>query len=154
MLGEVDVVGVSVSSGVRAQPHDDDEMIAGAVARGSSALLADPAAMYGIGLEGGVAGHDGRLFACAWCAVADRSGAVALACTGRFELPPAVSRLVRQGLELGEADDLVFGRTNSKQQEGAVGLLTQGRMTRASFYADAVALALIRAVNPALYPGA
>jgi hypothetical protein len=36
-----------------------------------------------------------------------------------------VRRLVRdEGLELGHADDLVFGRTNSKTTNGACGLLT------------------------------
>lgn len=151
MLGEVEATGVHVPSGVSAQPHGDEEMIAGAEARASRALAAVAGASYGVGLEGGVDEHGGRMFACAWCAVADRSGRLSLACTGRFELPPAVAELVRQGVELGDADDRVFGRANSKQQEGAVGLLTRGRFTRASFYAEAVALAFIRVTNPDLF---
>jgi inosine/xanthosine triphosphatase len=40
------------------------------------------------------------------------------------QLPPKVIALVQQGMELGDADDIVFGQTNSKQQMGAMGLLT------------------------------
>jgi hypothetical protein len=45
-----------------------------------------------------------------------------------------VCRLVRdEGLELGHADDLVFGRTNSKTTNGACGLLTGVPNSGASF---------------------
>ena len=54
-----------------------------------------------------------------------------------------VRELVEQGLELGDADDLVFGESNSKQQNGAVGLLTDNVETRTSLYEQAVVLALI-----------
>ena len=74
-----------------------------------------------------------------------------VASTGNFQLPPRVAELVRGGMELGEADDAVFGRTNSKQNEGAVGILTHGRLTRAAFYAPAVLLALVKFLNPAHY---
>jgi len=69
-----------------------------------------------------------------------------------FVLPAQVARLVCSGLELGEADDQVFGTQNSKQQNGAVGLLTHDALKRAEFYAQAVQLALIPFINPQLYP--
>ena len=71
--------------------------------------------------------------------------------TGEFFLPPRVSELVHQGKELGEADDIVFGRSNSKQDNGAVGLLTGNVIDRAAFYEQAVILALIPFRNPELY---
>lgn len=37
---------------------------------------------------------------------------------------------VAGGMELGEADDHVFERSNSKQEDGAVGLLTKGLIDR------------------------
>jgi non-canonical (house-cleaning) NTP pyrophosphatase len=72
-------------------------------------------------------------------------------CTGRFALPPRVAELVHQGKELGVADDIVFGRTNSKQENGAVGLLTENIIDRAAYYEQAVILALIPFKNPLLY---
>lgn len=71
--------------------------------------------------------------------------------TGMFFLPARVTELVEQGKELGEADDIVFGRTNSKQASGAVGLLTGDLIDRAAFYEQAVVLALIPFKNPDLY---
>jgi non-canonical (house-cleaning) NTP pyrophosphatase len=53
-----------------------------------------------------------------------------------------VAALVRAGVELGEADDRVFGRSGSKQGEGAVGLLTKGAICRSSYYEHALILAL------------
>ena len=72
--------------------------------------------------------------------------------TGTFGLPPTVADLVRQGKELGEADDQVFGQTNSKQNDGAVGLLTDNVIDRMQLYEHAVILALIPFKNEALYP--
>ncbi len=74
--------------------------------------------------------------------------------TGTFRLPEPVARLVREGRELGEADDVVFGRSNSKQEEGAVGLLTGNVIDRAALYEHAVILALAPFKNPDLYDDA
>jgi inosine/xanthosine triphosphatase len=147
----LDVAGLSVSSGVSAQPVGDEEMIAGATARAQATLSLRAEADFGVGLEGGVVDLRAGLFACAWCACVDRAGGVGLACSGLFQLPPQVAELVRGGMELGEADDRVFGRVNSKQNEGAVGILTHGVLTRAQFYAPAVMLALVKFVNRPLY---
>jgi hypothetical protein len=46
----------------------------------------------------------------AWVVVQAPSGATSHARTASFTLPAAVSQLVLQGLELGDADDAVFGR--------------------------------------------
>lgn len=58
-------------------------------------------------------------------------------------LPQEVASLVRQGVELGIADDRVFGRSNSKQSNGAVGLLTADLIDRQRYYEHAVILALV-----------
>ena len=152
MLGEVNVVGVNVESGVSAQPFGDEEMIAGATQRARAALHAQADAIYGVGLEGGCSELREGLFASAWCVVVDRADNTGLASTGHFQLPPRVAELVRGGMELGHADDIVFGRSNSKQQEGSIGLLTHGKFTRAQFYASAVMMAFIRFVNSPLFP--
>jgi inosine/xanthosine triphosphatase len=151
LFGDVEVSAVAVASGVSAQPVGDEEMIAGATRRAQAAFSASANAGYGVGLEGGVVELREGMFACAWCAVAGPNGIVGVASTGQFQLPPKVAELVRGGMELGDADDVVFGRTNSKQNEGAVGILTHGQLTRAQFYTPAVMLALVKFVNPGVY---
>lgn len=148
---DIDIIGSIVESGVRAQPIGDDECITGAAQRAIAALEAVPGAEYGIGLEGGVVSVRGGLFACAWCVVVDGWGKTGMASTGRFQLPPRVVELVQQGMELGEADDLVFGRSDSKMHEGACGILTHGRLIRSQFYSPAVLLAFIRFMNEAIF---
>jgi non-canonical (house-cleaning) NTP pyrophosphatase len=72
--------------------------------------------------------------------------------SGEFFLPEKVAELVRGGVELGEADDRVFSRNNSKQGNGAIGLLTNDIIDRKSLYIPAVIFALIPFANPELYP--
>lgn len=76
-----------------------------------------------------------------------------MARTASFPLPPRLVALIRGGMELGAADDLVFGRSGSKAQDGSVGLLTHGAIDRASYYAHAMVLALIPFMNRPLYAG-
>ena len=71
--------------------------------------------------------------------------------TGSFPLPPKVTALVQSGMELGDADDAVFQRINSKQGSGTVGILTKGMIDRTSYYDHALKLALVPWIHPALY---
>lgn len=146
----VEVVGVSVPSGVSEQPMSDDETLQGAVNRVNRARQAVPGADFYAGIEGGVSFANGRLFAFAWIVVAN-DAFESHARTSAFELPPAIRDLILEGLELGEADDRVFNQQNSKQQNGAVGLLTSDRMTREMLYREACVLALIPFFNRDLY---
>ena len=72
--------------------------------------------------------------------------------TGHFALPPQVARLVvKEGMELGDADDQVFDRTNGKHGSGTVGILTNGMIDRANYYDHALKLALTPWIRPDLY---
>lgn len=64
-----------------------------------------------------------------------------------FELPAVVTKLIHEGVELGEANDRVFGTENSKHDAGAVGILTNGLIDRTALYEPAVTLALIPFMN-------
>lgn len=141
---------VSVPSGVSRQPMTSEETRQGALNRARAARETAPAADYWVGIEGGVEAENGDLAAFAWVAVlsTERAGQSR---TGAFFLPPSVAELVRQGKELGEADDIVFNRANSKQENGAIGLLTGNVIDRTALYEQAVILALVPFKNPALY---
>jgi inosine/xanthosine triphosphatase len=143
------VQGVSVPSGVSDQPLSDEETLQGALNRARAAQVQVPTADYAFGIEGGCEERYGLLWTFAWIAVIG-GGQTGLGRTGAFALPQAVADLVREGLELGEADDRVFGRTNSKQANGAIGLLTEDKIDRQTYYSHAVIMALVPFKNPAL----
>ena len=144
----IDVSGVEVDSGVGDQPDSDAKTRMGARARALGANDAAPDADFWVGLEGGVEVLDGQLMAFAWMAVKGRRGDVSEARSATLPLPPAVKELVDAGMELGEANDRVFSTVNSKQGGGAYGLLTNGRYTRESIYAQTLIIALTPFINP------
>lgn len=74
-----------------------------------------------------------------------------LAKTGMFPLPTAIAQMVSDGLELGDADDKLFGRVGGKKRNGTVGLLTNNAVTRADYYEQALLLALVPWIRPDVY---
>jgi len=147
---ELNVSAGAVPSDVAQQPLSDEETLQGALNRSRNAQAAYPGADYWIGVEGGIEPLGQELTAFAWIVVRSQE-MMGKARTGTFFLPPAVAELIRQGKELGEADDIVFGRSNSKQDNGAVGLLTDNVIDRAQLYEHAMILALIPFKNEMLY---
>ncbi|MCB9809839.1 inosine/xanthosine triphosphatase [Candidatus Peribacteria bacterium] len=147
------VTGVSVPSGVADQPLTAEETLLGAENRVRHAQQQLPEATYTVGIEGGVAWQEGRLMCFAAIVVAGPGGQTQCLMTPYFWLPPAVAELVERGVELGDADDQVFGHSNSKQQMGAVGILTQGQIDRQALYAHTLQLCIIPFCRPELYPG-
>jgi inosine/xanthosine triphosphatase len=147
---EFTIQTLSVPSGVSDQPMTDADTQAGALTRAENARDAIPDASFWVGVEGGCDYLDGEMVAFAWIQIlsADRHSH---ARTAVFRLPVKVQKLVEEGMELGDADDVVFGKQNSKQKNGAVGLLTEDVETRTSLYEQAVILALIPFKNPTLY---
>ncbi|MDN3689014.1 inosine/xanthosine triphosphatase [Cyclobacterium jeungdonense] len=137
------VEGLNVDSNVKDQPQGDVETYTGAYNRAFEAKKAFPEADYWVGIEGGVDEVGAQMVAFAWMVILDGSNKVGKAKTGTFFLPEAISKLVREGMELGDADDRVFQQTNSKQGNGAVGVLTNGVVNRLEYYQQAVILALI-----------
>jgi inosine/xanthosine triphosphatase len=143
--------GLSANSDVKDQPNSDVETRAGALNRINNAKSLYSDYDYYVALEGGVLKLESGYYECfAWCAIyhdeihnINRSGS--------FTLPKKIGELLDNGKELGEADDIVFGRTNSKQSNGAVGILTNDAITRTSFYVENVSLTLIPFKNIDLY---
>ena len=144
-----DFEAISVASGVPDQPMGEAETLLGAENRVNNAKKLVKAE-YWVGLEGGVAINGDELEAFAWMVIHsnDRKGKGR---TGSFFLPAKVAKLVHDGMELGEADDVVFGQSNSKQKGGAVGLLTKGLLTRTDYYEQALILSLIPFINQEYY---
>ena len=144
---KITVEGIKVASGVSDQPLSDDKPRQGAHKRAQNARRSRPGADFWVGIEGGLEEHERLMHCFAWMVVQGpkRQG---IGRTATFILPEEVSQHIRAGYELGDADDMVFGQTNSKQQNGSVGLLTGDRITRTTYYVPAVVLALIPFLQP------
>ena len=146
-----EVQGVSAPSEVSEQPMSSNETLMGATNRAENVSKLVPEADYWIGIEGGIEDANEELEVFAWVVVKARDGKISKGKTGSFFLPQKIAELVLQGMELGEADDIVFGRTNSKQANGAIGILTDDALTRTTYYVPAVIMALIPFKNRTLY---
>jgi inosine/xanthosine triphosphatase len=141
---------VSAASGVSDQPMDDGETYCGAKNRADNALAGRETADYYVGIEGGIESFENDMQAFAWVVVKSDSKC-GKARTASFFLPAAVVNLIKAGHELGAADDIIFKRRNSKQENGAVGILTENVINRTNYYTEAVILALIPFKNHELY---
>ncbi len=146
-----ELISVDVESGVSDQPENDRETRQGARNRVVAARRVEPDADYWVGIEGGIESVDDQLMAFAWMVVLGRNDKIGEARSVTLPLPPAVRELIDDGFELGEANDRVFGTTNSKQKGGAYGLLSDGKYTREFIYSQTLVIALIPFVNE-LYP--
>lgn len=147
---EFEFVGVSVPSDVADQPFSNDETFLGAKNRADNASNEIKDADFFIGIEGGVEYIENEMGSFAWVVIKS-AGKYGKARTGTFFLPKQVVELIKDGKELGEADDIVFRRNNSKQENGAVGILTGDVIDRTKYYTEAVILALIPFKNVDLY---
>jgi non-canonical (house-cleaning) NTP pyrophosphatase len=70
---------------------------------------------------------------------------------GRMLLPRVAAERMRAGEELGDIIDDLFARKDSKRQTGAVGLLTEGAVSRTDAFADLVAMACAPFLNRDIY---
>ena len=147
---EFNILSVKAQSNVSDQPMNSEETLTGACNRAANAREILPVADYWVGIEGGVEMDGQELAAFAWVVVQSRHQ-VGKGRTGTFYLPHKISDLVRSGIELGKADDIVFNRSNSKQENGAIGLLTGDLIDRTQLYEMAVLFALLPFRNQELY---
>jgi inosine/xanthosine triphosphatase len=147
---EFDFIGKSVDSMVSNQPMSDHETYRGAWNRAENLKKVYSDGDYWVGIEGGIEEMRESMHAFAWMVIINQeiSGE---ARTATFPLPEKIKFLVKQGIELGHADDLLFQRSNSKQKDGAVGILTRGIIDRTNYYEHALVLALIPFLNKPLY---
>lgn len=142
---DVHLVGRDVPSGVSEQPTSLDDTIRGAITRARRAF---EGCDLSVGLEDGLmrvpSTQSGYMNVCA-CAIFDgRRDHLGLA--SAFEYPIEVVRLViDDGLDVTQAFVKAGLSDNHRlgAAEGAIGILTSGRLTRTAYAAQAVTMALI-----------
>lgn len=159
---EIEVNGVSVDSGVGHQPLSQLETRTGAINRARNAKIATPQGDYWVGLEGGLEEVDvldqntkptgkKEFHSVVYICIINKTDLKGEGHAAGFQIPQEIATLVKQGMELGTADDQVFKLHNSKQGDGAAGILTGGIITRKTLYEMGVILALIPFINSDLY---
>ena len=152
-LSNTDISAIEVPSGVSEQPKSLEETIQGAINRAKGAFQ-DCDISFGI--ESGIMSvphtKTGYMDFCA-CAIYDgKEHHIGL--SSAFEYPIKVTKLIiEQGLDANQAFYKSGLTTNVKigSAEGAIGMLTKGRVTRKDYTKQAILMALIHLENPDLF---
>eukprot|EP00511_Aplanochytrium_stocchinoi_P010483 CAMPEP_0204862894 /NCGR_PEP_ID=MMETSP1348-20121228/2898_1 /ASSEMBLY_ACC=CAM_ASM_000700 /TAXON_ID=215587 /ORGANISM="Aplanochytrium stocchinoi, Strain GSBS06" /LENGTH=634 /DNA_ID=CAMNT_0052013047 /DNA_START=347 /DNA_END=2251 /DNA_ORIENTATION=- len=152
-------IGMRAPSLVADQPVGDEETKRGAINRAKYCyqncikLDVDPNhVVYTLGLEGGIKDTDKGYECFAWISVYDVTSDEINSCrTASFELPQGLTRLLKTGVELGTADDMLYKRVNGKQGSGTVGILTGGVIDRTEYYRHCAILALAPFAQPEVH---
>lgn len=145
-LSNFEIEGIEVISDVADQPISLEETINGAINRAKNAF-AD--CEYSIGLESGWMSvpktKSGYMDVCV-CAIYDgKECHLGLSSAWEFPNPEVTNLIIKDGLNTTQAINKV-GMTKNENigsEEGAVGLLTKGRMTRKEYTKQALRTALI-----------
>src|SRR5690606_13762797 len=122
----------------------------GAINRARAALVAG-SAHIGMGVEGGVQETSHGMFVGAWAAVVDGAGRLGIGAGGRILLPESIAERIRAGRELGPEMDQFSGLENVRQHQGAIGILTNGLLSRSEALEIAPTYALARFIAPEKY---
>lgn len=144
-----------VDSGVDEQPKSLGEVVQGAKNRAEAAFKKEEDG-FGFGLESGLmsvpGSKSGIMDLCA-CAIFDGRD-FHLGLSSCFECPTEMNRLMlEEGLDMSQACNKI-GLTDNPEigsEEGAIGILTKGRVTRKDYTKQAIITALIHLENAELY---
>ncbi|MFS0787552.1 DUF84 family protein [Shouchella sp. 1P09AA] len=127
------ISAIASASGVRDQPLSSEETRKGALNRAERARQAEDADL-GIGLEGGVMLVKGIYYICNWGVLVTRDGRIYPASGLSLPLPKVYNDSLESGVELSH----IIGNEIGKK-DGAIGLLTNGRVTRKQMFSQLVA---------------
>lgn len=138
--------GIAANSHVRDQPLTSEETRLGARNRIQHCRQQCPDADFVVGLEAGI----DETFTFAWMVI-EHQGQVSESRSASLPLPPMALAKIQQGMELGDIMDEMFQQHNVKHKGGAIAMLTNHKLTRSAVYEQALILALIPFIHPALF---
>ncbi|MDO8122958.1 MAG: inosine/xanthosine triphosphatase [Candidatus Hermodarchaeota archaeon] len=145
---ELELVPVSVDSGVQPFPMSQQETLTGAHNRAQKAWEADTSIDYAVGIEAGVFSIE-TYFLVQGFAVVRKDDEVGLGCSVAFEVSPnLIAKIDPSSDRSKQTVEQLLGRSNIFHQEGVVGVLTQNQLTRTQILRDAVICALPRFLLP------
>ncbi len=147
LLGDAEVIGVGVNSGVAEQPMGFREILEGALNRAISAYEI-VGGDYSVGIEAGYLYLDSKvLLDVQVVVVMDNNNKVTLGLSPSYQVP-------QKALEynsLGEYMSYISRRKNINREIGAIGYFTKGTITRTDLTYSAVVMALVPRLNPEYY---
>ncbi|HDL8052753.1 TPA: inosine/xanthosine triphosphatase [Yersinia enterocolitica] len=136
--GQYRIEGINVDSGVPLQPIGSAETRTGARQRVRNARQMRPEADFWVGVEAGI--EDNMTFA--WIVIEHLQWR-GESRSASLMLPDIILQGIRQGRELGDEMADLTGISNVKHKGGAIGIFTDGKLTRTSVYHQALLLALV-----------
>jgi len=137
------IEAVNVESGVSLQPIGTIETRTGARQRIMAARQVRPEADFWVGIEAGV--EDNMTFA--WVVV-ENAQIRGESRSASLMLPDVILQRVHQGKELGDEMAVLTANPDVKRQGGAIGIFTDGKLSRTTVYHQALILALVPFHNP------
>ncbi|WP_088067569.1 DUF84 family protein [Gottfriedia luciferensis] len=132
VFNQFNVEGLNVPSDVSNQPMSDFETMQGAINRAHNAKIAGKSEI-GIGLEGGVIIENELLFLCNWGALVYENEVI-LASGAKILLPCEFIKDLQNGTELAVLMERYTNEKDIRSKEGAVGIFTNGRITRTQIF--------------------
>ena len=144
------VKGLNVQSGVDKQPKTLDETIKGAMNRAKSSF---EACTYSIGIESGLMAvpytKSGYMDVCV-CAIFDgKEFHLGLSSAWEFPNPKIIHSIINEDIDMSQAVNKAGLTSNQKigSAEGAIGIVTKGRLDRKEYTKQALVMALIHIDN-------
>ncbi|WP_163971688.1 DUF84 family protein [Oceanobacillus halotolerans] len=134
-----DVFDRDAPSNVSAQPFSDEETREGAIQRAMYCAKQQESDI-GIGLEGGIMYVEDQLYLCNWGALVTKDQSIYTASGARIALPKEIDDQLQNGFELGDIMDEYAHKKEVRNKEGAVGIFTNGIVTRQEMFTHVVQL--------------
>ncbi|WLD95442.1 DUF84 family protein [Alkalihalobacillus sp. AL-G] len=132
------IEAIDTPSLVSEQPFSDSETRQGALNRASACI--PNGYDIGLGLEGGVVDTEVGMFLCNWGALVTRGRTNFVASGAKILLPTEIAEPVRSGRELGDVMADYTDKKDVRKKEGAIGIFTDGWVTRDEMFAHVVKL--------------
>lgn len=150
----VEVIGISVDSGVKDQPLTDETM-SGAKNRSEELQKINKTenldADFFIGIEGGIINFNGASFNSNIAYILHKSGKSSVGISPSFQLPKAFLTRLEDGEELGKIIDEIKRESGTGQKGGAIEFFTKGNFNRTQMTETAVLMALIPFIHEELF---
>ena len=139
IYGEVRITAEDVPSGVPPQPFEE-QTHQGSENRARAALKDHDMA---VGIEAGVFRMLDGLYDIQHCTIISKDGKVTYGHGSGFRYPDSISKLVLEGMTVGDAVKEVYGSTEIGKKQGAIGLLSKGLLDRKSLTEQSVMAAMV-----------
>ncbi len=139
IYGEVRITAEDVPSGVPSQPFEE-QTHQGSENRARAALKDHDMA---VGIEAGVFRMLDGLYDIQHCTIISKDGKVTYGHGSGFRYPDPISKLVLEGMTVGDAVKEVYGNTEIGKKQGAIGLLSKGLLDRKSLTEQSVMAAMV-----------